>query len=158
MIAGHASVTISGMRFVRPHKPISIFCEHNTRNGHPRRLRPSCKIISQTVLEAWWTKTVGTSQSFATDETVSTNWHNHERSKGVKSEMRPSSAIGHASKACSHPTCSAWAEATQDGSLSQGFCNGEASGQRYANIGKLVRSRDNRGTSRRTSSHRPRPE
>jgi len=158
MLAGHASVTINGWRFVRPHKPISIFFEHNTRSGHARRLRPNSRTISQTVSDFWWTKTVGTSQFFATDETVCTNWHNHERSKSVKSEMRPSSAEGHANKQCSHPICSAWAEATQDGSASQGFRNSEASGQRYANIGKLLRSCDNRGTSQRTSSHRPRPE
>ena len=157
MFAGHASVTINGVKFVRPHKPNSIFCEHNTRSGHPRRLRPNSKTISHTMLESWWTSTVGTSQSFATDDTVCTNWHNQERSKSLKSEMLPSSAVGHANKQCSHPTCSAWAEGTHDGSASSGFRNGEASGQRYANTGKLVRSCDNRGTSRRTSSHRPRP-
>ena len=138
-------------------KPNSIFCEHSTRSGHPRRLRPNSRTINQIVLESWWAKTVGALQCFASDETESTNWHIHERSKGSKSKMLPSSAVGHANKQCSHPICSAWAEAGHDGSVSQGFRSGEAAGQRYANIGKLAWSCANCGTSRRTSSHRQRP-
>ena len=157
MLARHASVMINGWRFVRLHKPISLFFEHSTRNGHPRRLRPRFKIINQSVLDAWWTRTVGLSQSFATYATACTNWHNHERSNGVKSTIWPSAAKGHANKQCSHPICSAWAAGAHEGSPSRGFGSGEDAGQRYAIIGKLVRSLANRGTCSRTSSQPPLP-